>query len=180
LTLQILVQKSIDKRISVSYNKSVESVGQKHDRDRRRDVLQCCISRKIPTHFSLHVLLQRKSKNADIQDGSMQVVAIQAIGFREVSFCIASSELKRRTPIAGVPHQSFQRTRQANRKRFTEKDTMTPTIEATIDTTEQPMPIRVIRRVNDRFEFVELASEAELTASERRAAFVAAFGIYGE
>lgn len=57
---------------------------------------------------------------------------------------------------------------------------MTPTIEATIDTTEQPMPIRVIRRVNDRFEFVELASEAELTASERRAQFVAAFGIYGE
>jgi hypothetical protein len=50
---------------------------------------------------------------------------------------------------------------------------------ATIDTTERPMPIRIIRRVNGRYEFVILQSEAELTDAERRAAYVAMFNPCG-
>ena len=40
---------------------------------------------------------------------------------------------------------------------------------------EQAEPIRVIRKVNGKFQWVELKSEAELTESEKRAMFVAMF-----
>jgi hypothetical protein len=42
-------------------------------------------------------------------------------------------------------------------------------------TQEQAEPIRVIRKVNGKYQFVTLASEAEMTDSERRAAYVAMF-----
>ena len=42
-------------------------------------------------------------------------------------------------------------------------------------TQEQAEPIRVIRKVNGKFQWVTLASEAEMTDSERRAAYVSMF-----
>jgi hypothetical protein len=42
-------------------------------------------------------------------------------------------------------------------------------------TQEQTEPIRVIRKINGRHQWVTLASEAELTESEKRAMFVAIF-----
>lgn len=47
---------------------------------------------------------------------------------------------------------------------------------ATVTTTaEQAEPIRVIRKINGKYQWVFLNSEAELTNDERRAIFVAAF-----
>lgn len=42
-------------------------------------------------------------------------------------------------------------------------------------TQEQAEPIRVIRKINGKHQWVSLASEAELTSDEKRAMFVAAF-----
>lgn len=44
--------------------------------------------------------------------------------------------------------------------------------------TQAPEPIRVIRKIEGRYEWVILKSEAELTADECRAVYCAAFGIY--
>jgi hypothetical protein len=42
-------------------------------------------------------------------------------------------------------------------------------------TQEQAEPIRVIRKINGKYQFVTLASETEMTDNERRAAYVAMF-----
>lgn len=42
-------------------------------------------------------------------------------------------------------------------------------------TQEQTEPIRVIRKINGKYQWVDLASEAELTESEKRAMYVAMF-----
>jgi hypothetical protein len=57
---------------------------------------------------------------------------------------------------------------------ITQIATQTPAI----DTTERPMPVRIIRKVNGRYEFVELQSEAELTAAEKREIYCSMFNIY--
>lgn len=44
--------------------------------------------------------------------------------------------------------------------------------------TQTPEPIRVIRKIEGRHQWVILKSEAELTADECRAIYTAAFGIY--
>lgn len=56
--------------------------------------------------------------------------------------------------------------------------TQTATIEV-IDQDEQqlPMPIRIIRKVNGRYQFVEV-QEAELTQDERREVYCSMFNIY--
>lgn len=46
------------------------------------------------------------------------------------------------------------------------------------DEQQQPEPIRIIRKLNGRHQWVILASEAELTADERRQQYVQAFSIY--
>ena len=58
--------------------------------------------------------------------------------------------------------------------------THTATIEATAIETEEtqaPMPIRIIRKVNGRYQFVEV-QEAELTQDERREVYCSMFNIY--
>jgi len=54
----------------------------------------------------------------------------------------------------------------------------TATLEVVEEQEQAPMPIRVIRKVNGPYQWVILASEAEMTEGERRAAFVAMFNIY--
>jgi hypothetical protein len=56
---------------------------------------------------------------------------------------------------------------------------MNTTIEATqTNETQAPEPIRVIRKVNGRYQWVTLNSVDELTEDECRQIYCAAFGIY--
>lgn len=53
------------------------------------------------------------------------------------------------------------------------------TIEkATVVETQAPEPVRVIRKVNGRHQFVWLADESEMTLEEKRERFCMMFGIY--
>lgn len=55
---------------------------------------------------------------------------------------------------------------------------LTQTLENATSSATQAEPIRVIRKINGKYQWIALASEAEMTEDERRAQYCSAFGVY--